>query len=99
MKFEFKHIDPRTGLPQMADREEDRINLMLRTPARSGYIRMLQNRVNLRSVGNLRYSVRLWYDARTKTLHVAPGAPVVGHWHGYRLPCGQKPAGWLEGNL
>lgn len=60
MKFDFKHIDPRTGLPRITDQKEDRINLMLHTPARSGYIRMLQNRVNLRSVGNLRYSVRLW---------------------------------------
>lgn len=96
MRFDFNHIDPRTGLPRMVEREEDRINLMLRTPAYSGYIRLLQNRENLRSVGNVRYSVRLWYDARTKTLHKAPSAPVLAHWHGYTLPCGQRAAGWIE---
>lgn len=99
MKFDFKHIDPRTGLPRITDQKEDCINLMLRTSVQSGYIRMLQNRVNLRSVGNLRYSARLWYDARTKTLHNVPGAPLVAYWHTYRLTLrgGQKPAGWLEG--
>lgn len=66
MKFDFNHIDPRTGLPREVKREEDRINLMTRIPARSCYVRLLQNRVNLRSAGNLRYAVRLWYDVRTK---------------------------------
>jgi len=96
MKFDFNHIDPRTGLPREVKREEDRINLMTRIPARSCYVRLLQNRVNLRSAGNLRYAVRLWYDVRTKTLHADPCAPVMGNWHNYRLPSGQRAAGWIE---
>lgn len=96
MRFDFNRIDPRKRLPRIIEREEDRINLMTRTPARSCYVRLLQNRVNLRSVGNVRYSVRLWYDARTKTLHTAPTAPVMRHWWNYRLPCGQRAAGWIE---
>ena len=73
MRFDFSKIDPLTGLPPVIEREEDKIQLMTRRPAKSGFIRLLQNRVNLRSVGNLHYSERLYYDVRTKSLYTARG--------------------------
>ena len=96
MKFDFNHIDPRTGLPRMVASPDDNIQLITRMPARSCYIRMLQNRASLRSVGNIRYAQRLWYNARAKTLHTAPDAPVIAHWYNYRLPNHQRAAGWIE---
>ena len=94
MKYDFRHLDPRTGLPRPIEREEDRIELMTRLPWRSGYVRMLQNRVNLHSVGNTRYSVRLWYNAHTRTLHPTQGAQGTDI-RFYRLPNGQRPQGWI----
>ena len=73
MRFDFSKIDPLTGLPPVIEREEDKIQLMTRRPAKSGFIRLLQNRVNLRSVGNLHHSERLYYDVRTKSLYTARG--------------------------
>lgn len=97
MKFDFNHIDPITGLPRIKKCEEDRIQLITRMPARSCYIRMLQNRVNLHSVGNVRYSERVYYDARTKSLHTRPDGPLrASYWRNYRLPNGQRAAGWIE---
>ena len=94
-RYDFSRIDPHTGLPRIIERDEDRIELMSRKPGRNGYVRMLQNRVNLRSVGNLRLSERLYYNARTKTLHKSPNAPQIAFWHTYRLSNGQCPAGWI----
>lgn len=68
-RYDFSKIDPRTGMPRIEEHKEDRIQLMSRMPGRSGYIRLLQNRVNLRSVGNLRLSERLYYNAYTRTLY------------------------------
>ena len=62
-RYDFSKIDPRTCMPRIVERDEDHIQLMSRMPGRSGYIRLLQNRVNLRSVGNLRLSERLYYNA------------------------------------
>ena len=94
MKYDFRHLDPRTGLPRTIEREEDRIELMTRLPWRSGYVRMLQNRANLHSVGNNRHSVRLWYNAHTRTLHPTQGAQGTDI-RLYRLPNGQRPQGWI----
>lgn len=96
MRFDFSKIDPLTGLPPVIEREEDKIQLMTRRPAKSGFIRLLQNRVNLRSVGNLHYSERLYYDVRTKSLYTARGGSKKADWLHYTLPCGQRPAGWIE---
>lgn len=93
--YDFNKIDPRTGLPRVRERYEDRIELMSRLPERNGYVRLLQNRVNLRSVGNIHLSERFYYNARTRTLHKAPNAPQAIYWHTYRLPNGQRPAGWI----
>lgn len=96
MRFDFSKIDLRTGLPPVIKREEDKIRLMTRKPAKSGFIRLLQNRVNLRSVGNLHRSERLYYDVRTKSLYTSRGGSKKADWLRYTLPCGQRPAGWIE---
>lgn len=80
MRFDFSKIDPRTGLPPVIEREEDKIQLMTRRPAKSGFIRLLQNRANLRSVGNLHHSERLYYDVRTKSLYTARGGSKKADW-------------------
>ena len=95
-RYDFSKIDPRTGIPRIVEYKEDRIQLMSRMPGRSGYIRLLQNRVNLRSVGNLRLSERLYYNAYTRTLYSAPNGTEIALWHAYRLPNGQRAAGWIE---
>ena len=95
-RYDFSKIDPRTGIPRIVERDEDHIQLMSRMPGRSGYIRLLKNRVNLRSVGNLRLSERLYYNAYTRTLYSSPNGTKIALWHAYRLPNGQRAAGWIE---
>lgn len=95
-RYDFSKIDPRTGMPRIVERDEDRIQFMSRMPGRSGYVRMLQNRVNLRSVGNLHLSERLYYEVCTRMLYSTPNGTKIAPWYAYLLPNGQRPAGWIK---
>ena len=65
MKIKFNNNNPDTGLPRQKTRKEDKIQLMSRMPSRSTWILMLQNRVNLNSVGNMRFARKVWFNNRT----------------------------------
>jgi hypothetical protein len=68
-QWDFRHIDPITGMPKLKQpRPEDDIKLMNQRPARTGWIILLQNRVNLKSIGNMRYKKKMWYDMRSHTV-------------------------------
>lgn len=97
-KFDFDHINPRTGLPEVKKRIENDINLMSRMPSRSCWIKMLQNRVNLNSVGNLRYVREVWFDIRTKRVSENRLGSDAINFREYTLPNRQIPAGWIELN-
>lgn len=100
MRFDFDHIDPRTGLPEIKkqSKPEDKIQLMTRTPAHSCWIKMLQNRVLLQSVGNVREAETVWFDRRTfKVSKNASGKDGV-LFRDFRLKSGQRPQGWIECN-
>jgi hypothetical protein len=98
MKYDFNHIDPRTGMPREAKRPEDDIQLMCLPPARSCNVTLLQNRVNLRSVGNIRLARTLYYDLHKQALYTAAGQ-FVAYWRGVTLNNGQRPAGWIETDI
>lgn len=94
-RYDFNHIDPITGLPREIKRAEDDIQLMSRTPSRSCWITLLQNRVNLNSVGNNRYKKTLWFDRRDCTLSTDKNKDDAVHFRTYMLPGAGKPAGWI----
>ena len=96
MKFDFDHINPVTGLPRQKTRKEDKIQLMSRMPSRSTWILMLQNRVNLNSVGNMRFARKVWFDNRTKRVSENRSEYEAVFFKAYRLPNGQYPSGWIE---
>ena len=99
IKYDWSKIDPRTGLPKIKEaRPEESIELMNKMPSRTGWIVMLQNRVNFNSVGNIRYSKKVWFDRQTG--RVAPSQQEIGddspHFRSYILPNGGgKPQGWM----
>jgi len=96
MKFEF---DPRTGMFGPAPkRPEDDIHLMNQLPAKSGWIKLLQNRVNLKSVGNIRYAKVMWYDIRTKMVSEEKDGKDGEFMRSYVLPGAGRPAGWIYVN-
>ena len=95
--YDWRHIDPVTGMPAIKERPEDKIHLMNQLPSRSGYIVLLQNRVNLNSVGNQRYAKKVYYDAAQHC--VADSADNISgdgqHFRTYVLPYAGRPQGWL----
>lgn len=93
--YDFNHIDPVTGLPRVKTRPEDKIHLMNQMPAKSGFIVMLQNRVNFNSIGNKRYSETLWYDRNTRKVSKEKDGVGGVDFRVYHLPNGPKPQGWV----
>lgn len=99
VRYDWAHIDPRTGLPKVKEpRPEESIELMNRMPGRSGWIVFLHNRVNLNSVGNIRYAKKMWFDR--PSCQVAEDADSIAtdgvHFRSYMLPGAGRPGGWLE---
>lgn len=94
-RYDFSHIDPRTGLPREIKRPEDDIELMSRMPGRSCWITMLQNRVNLNSVGNNRYKKTVWFDRTDATVSSDRNKEDAVHFRSYILPGAGKPQGWI----
>ena len=98
-QWDFRHIDPLTGMPRMKERrQEDDIKLMNQHPGKTGWIILLQNRVNLNSVGNMRYKKRMWYDMRSRTVSSDRDMSDAILFSQYILPNAGKPAGWLYDN-
>ena len=99
VRYDWAHIDPRTGLPKIKEpRPEESIELMNRMPGRSGWIVFLHNRVNLNSVGNIRYAKKMWFDrATSKVAEDADSIETDGvHFRSYILPNAGRPGGWLD---
>jgi hypothetical protein len=98
-KFDFNHpkMNPRTGMmePRIVDRPEDHIELMNRQPGKTGWIIMLQNRVNLNSVGNIRYAKKVWYDRETRSISDDENMEDPIHFMLYQLPHCGRPGGWM----
>jgi len=89
-------FNPHTGeYGELPKRPEDDIKLMSQKPGKSCWIVMLQNRINLQSVGNIRYKQRVWYDVRTKQVKTSPDATDGVRWEMYMLPHCGRPGGWL----
>ena len=95
-RYDFNHIDPITGLPKVKRaRHEDSIHLMSQYPSRSGWIVMLNNRVNFRSIGNIQYSKTVWYDRATHTVSSDETMEDAVHFRTYTLQGAGHPGGWL----
>ncbi len=63
---------------------------------REGWITLLQNRVELNSVGNIRYQKKVYY---IKAVHAVGPTRIYNpdtfvRWNNVKLDNGQKPAGW-----
>ena len=75
--------------------EQYKMHCMNQYPSRSGWITLLQNRVNLNSVGNVRYKTKVYFDHRTKMVGESPencNTP----FRCARLSNSQPAAGWME---
>ena len=75
--------------------EQEKMNCMNRCPSHSGWIILLQNRVNLNSVGNIRYKTKVYYDHRTKQVGLSPD-DCHTPFRCARLSNNQPAAGWME---
>lgn len=75
--------------------ERRNMHCMNQYPSHSSWIVLLQNRVNLDSVGNIRYKTKVYYDHRTKM--VGPSADSCNTpFKCARLKNNQPSAGWME---
>jgi hypothetical protein len=86
-------------MPKMKPRrKEDDIKLMNQYPGKTGWIILLQNRVNLNSVGNIRYKKRMWYDRMSRTVSSDRDMSDAVLISQYVLPHAGRPAGWMYAN-
>lgn len=96
VRYDWNHIDPRTGMPKIKERPEDKIHLMNQMPGRSGWIVLLQNRVNLNSVGNVRYAKKVWYDRNDRTVSTSEDKEDAVWIKRFVLPGAGLAQGWIE---
>lgn len=75
--------------------EQDAMHPMNQCPAKSGYIFLLQNRVNLKSVGNINLHRKVYYDARRHGYAEDPSAESFAPLRTARLSNGQPANGWI----
>ena len=94
-RYDWNHIDPITGMPKLKTRPEDAIELMSRMPARSCWITLLQNRVNLNSVGNGRFKRDVWFDRTDRTVSSDKSKEDAVFFREARLSDGSYPHGWI----
>lgn len=95
MKYDFRHIDPRTGLPKIIKNNEPEIQMMTRLPGKTGWIYLLQNRVGLNTVGNQRYKKKVWYDHIDCTVSTDETKKDAQHIRTAKMPNVGRPAGWI----
>lgn len=82
------------SVSQQRLRQQEAIHLMNQRPAKSGWIRLLHNRVSLAAYGNRQYSVKVWYDARTKKVGKTFDKCDIP-FKSARLKCNWPSAGWM----
>ena len=75
--------------------QQRKMHCMNQYPSRSGWIVLLQNRVNLDSVGNIRYKTKVYYDHRTRQVGSTPD-DCQTPFRCARLKNNQPSAGWME---
>lgn len=68
---------------------------MNRYPSHSGWILLLQNRVCLGSVGNVRHKTKVYYDSRSRMVGPSPDSCTTP-FRCARLGNGQPAAGWMD---
>lgn len=96
VRYDWNHIDPVTGMPRIKERPEDKIHQMSQMPGRSGWIVLLQNRVNLNSVGNVRYAKKVWYDRNDRTVSTSEDKEDAVWIKRFVLPGAGLAQGWIE---
>lgn len=75
--------------------EQNKMHCMNQLPAHSGWIVLLQNRVNLNSVGNLQFQTKVYYNHKTRM--VGPSETECNvPFRKARLKNNQLAAGWME---
>ena len=69
---------------------------MCQMPRQSGWIWLLQNRVNLKSVGNLRLARKVWFHAQTRSVGPGPSYDKDSFepFQEARLSNGERANGW-----
>lgn len=96
VRYDWRKIDPLTGMPKIKEPDpEESIELMNRMPGRSGWIVVLQNRVNLGSVGNVRFARKVWFDRASGTVSDDANMENPVHFRSYVLPGAGRPGGWM----
>lgn len=71
------------------------IRLMSQYPAKSGWILLLQNRLDFDSIGNKRLAIKVYYNCRTKMIGNTPDTYNT-HFCAARLKNHQSAAGWMK---
>ena len=75
--------------------EQEKMHCMNQLPGRSGWIILLQNRVNLNSVGNIHFQTKVYYDRTTRMVGPSESECNVP-FRMAKLKNGQPAAGWME---
>lgn len=94
-KFIF---DKRTCMMVPKSNEEPIIYVMSLMPMKSCWIKLLHNRVNLKSIGNIIYAQVMWFDVHTKTLSEERDSDETISFRDFMLKCNIKPTGWIYVN-
>ena len=74
--------------------EQEKMHLMNQLPSRSGWIVLLQNRVNLNSVGNIHHKTKVYYDRQTRMVGLSQ-EKCDTPFRCAKLNNGQLAAGWM----
>ena len=95
-RYDWNHIDPITGMPKIKEpRPEEKIQLMSKMPNQSCWIYLLQNRVNLKSVGNIRFKRKVWFDRKDCTISSDKTKEDAVYFREARLNDGSYAHGWM----
>lgn len=93
---ELRHDPFVRGMLAREERENESrlMHTMNQMPSRSGYVVFLQNRILLRSVGNARFSKRMYYDVNSHMIGEDPCDCNIP-FRSAMLKNGQPAAGWI----
>lgn len=85
---------------KMVVREQQKCNsakvyTMNQFPMKSGWIMLLQNRIGINTIGNLKYQTKVYYDCRTRMVGTSKGECSTP-FQSARLKNHQRPGGWME---
>lgn len=95
-KFDFNHLD-HMGRPRMVDDNKlcKLANLMSRKPSKSGYIWLLNNNIDVNTVGNVRSKTKVYYDAYTSQVSSEPTSEDAVPFREARLRDGSPARFWI----